>query len=237
MKNFSVAFLVFLGWCIIGFYFLNASDSLNRRSIFSSYLPPAQKVVLDFDDVDNSQSQNNLMKQELEDSNINSFVENNLARGNEQLIETLNKSIESKTLAIEKDRERLREAQLNTDSRKKNTVTRKVDYTFYPEFSIGGRVVDDYSSQDFLDYIKIRLEKKPNAKIKIIGYTDYVGSDIDNYKVAFKEAIQVRNYILVRLKIPESQVFAYSKGENDPIVLNTNESERKKNNRIEVIIE
>ncbi|WP_028375312.1 OmpA family protein [Leeuwenhoekiella sp. MAR_2009_132] len=237
MKNFSIAFLVFLGWCAIGFYFLKASDALNRRSIFSNYLPPSQNSGVNFNQLDSLESQKTLIKQELEDSNINSFVESNLARGNEQLIETLSKSIEAKTRAIEKDKERLREAKLNAESRKKNTVPRRVDYTFYPEFSIGGRVVDDYSSQEFLDYIKIRLEKKPNAKIKIIGYTDYVGSDIDNYKVAFKEAIQVRNYILVRLKIPENQVFAYSKGENDPIVLNTNESERKKNNRIEVIIE
>ena len=64
-----------------------------------------------------------------------------------------------------------------------------------------------------------------------------MGSEIDNYKVAYKEAVQVRNYILVRLKLPENQIFAYSKGESDPIVLNTNESERKKNNRIEVVIE
>lgn len=237
MKNFSIAFLVFLGWCTIGFYFLKASDALNRRSIFSNYLPPSQNSGINFNQLDSLENQKTLIKQELEDSNINSFVENNLARGNEQLIETLSKSIEAKTRAIEKDKERLREAKLNAESRKKNNVSRRVDYTFYPEFSIGGRVVDDYSSQEFLDYIKIRLDKKPNAKIKIIGYTDYVGSDIDNYKVAFKEAIQVRNYILVRLKIPENQVFAYSKGENDPIVLNTNESERKKNNRIEVIIE
>ncbi|WP_405327513.1 OmpA family protein [Leeuwenhoekiella sp. LLG6367-2.1] len=236
MKNFSIAFLVFLGWSAIGLYFLNASDALNRKSIFSSYAPVTELAGTGIN-LNDDDSLNTLSNKGLEDSNINSFVDNNLSRSNEQLIETLTKNIESNTQALEKDKERLREAQLHSGINNKSINSRRVDYTFYPEFSIGGRVVDNLSSQDFLDYIKLRLEKKPKAKVKVIGYTDYVGSEIDNYKMAYKEAVQVRNYILVRLKLPENQIFAYSKGESDPIVLNTNESERKKNNRIEVVIE
>ena len=237
MKNFALAFFVFVGWCTIGMYFLNASDALNRKSLFSSYIPVIQEI--DSNSLSpNSPLQNNKnIKSDLEDNIIDAYPDNNLTSGNEQIIETLTKSIEAKTLAIEKDKERLKEAQLKATGTKISGNTRKVDFTFYPEFYKGGKLVQDQKANNLLIYIRERLKNNPNARIKIVGHTDYVGNDIDNYKIALEWANKVKSFILNDLNLPDYQVSAYSSGENDPIVLNTSEDEGAKNNRIEVIIE
>jgi len=80
------------------------------------------------------------------------------------------------------------------------------------------------------------LKKYPNLNIVCKGYTCNIGSTAINMVVGLRRAETAKSY-LIENGIEENRVSAISMGESDPIVPNNNEENRRKNRRVEVIVE
>ncbi|RMD96286.1 MAG: hypothetical protein D6812_17370 [Deltaproteobacteria bacterium] len=83
-----------------------------------------------------------------------------------------------------------------------------------------------------LDEIAAILERFPDLRLEIIGYTDNRGDPKRNLRLSLKRAQRVKEYL--RLKgISEGRLIATGKGAADPIAPNDTEEGRARNRRIE----
>ena len=95
-------------------------------------------------------------------------------------------------------------------------------------------------SQNFITYadsVKTYLEKNPTKKLKIVGHTDSDGSDVLNDGLGFSRARNVVLFLSTKTGIDASRISSVSKGEKNPIVKNDTDANKRKNRRVEVIIE
>ena len=92
----------------------------------------------------------------------------------------------------------------------------------------------DLRPQSFhiLDRLIQILEKFPNYKIKVVGHTDWIGSDEYNQKLSEKRAYSVYKY-LVEHDVDKEMLSTEGKGETQPIDDNNTESGRARNRRVE----
>jgi hypothetical protein len=104
----------------------------------------------------------------------------------------------------------------------------------YPKFSGAGIQVND-ELENVLQEIITFTAINPDLKITVIGHTDNIGNDRDNYLQGLKYARQVRWYFVAKGGIKKSNIKAISKGESEPIASNNTQKGRKANNRIEII--
>jgi len=84
----------------------------------------------------------------------------------------------------------------------------------------------------FADYIK----HYPNAKIKVVGYTDTSGDPIQNKNLSIQRATSVKR-LLVKYGVPSSHITALGKGDLNPIAPNDTPEGREQNRRIEIIVQ
>lgn len=107
---------------------------------------------------------------------------------------------------------------------------------FYPVYNNADLILDKeivaYASE-----IKELLKKHPEKKVTIIGHTDNIGNSEDNFRIALRKSRQVKWYLTARRGIPRKFITATSRGEEEPIESNNSAWGRKKNNRIEIIID
>ncbi len=107
---------------------------------------------------------------------------------------------------------------------------------FYPEYN-GTDLILDKNLVAYAPELRKLLEENPDKKVTIIGHTDYVGDSKDNFTSGLKKARQVKWYLTSRRGIPRHKVNATSRGEEEPIESNKSDWGRKKNNRIEIIVD
>lgn len=107
---------------------------------------------------------------------------------------------------------------------------------FYPHYNSTDLILDKelviYATE-----LKRLLRDNPDKKVTILGHTDNVGSSQDNFTQGLKMSRQVKWYLTARRGIPRRKVTATSRGEEEPIATNKSLSGRKKNNRIEIIVD
>ena len=72
--------------------------------------------------------------------------------------------------------------------------------------------------------------------VRIVGYTDGVGSNAYNEKLSLRRAESVRNY-LAGHGVPADKITVEGKGKSDPIADNKTEAGRAKNRRVEVEVD
>lgn len=90
---------------------------------------------------------------------------------------------------------------------------------------------DKFKLKPIIAYMK----NHPNAKVKIIGYTDSIGSRHYNELLSLKRALSVRDE-LVNNGIRSSRFIVEGRGEDSPIASNETEEGRAKNRRVEFIL-
>ena len=112
-----------------------------------------------------------------------------------------------------------------------------VKQLFYPRYTRSAELILDKELVAYAKDLKAILKENPDKKITITGHTDNVGSAKDNFTIALKKARQVKWYLTARKGLPRSRIKAVSKGEIEPIESNNSNWGRKKNNRIEIIVE
>ncbi|RMA64446.1 OmpA family protein [Ulvibacter antarcticus] len=106
--------------------------------------------------------------------------------------------------------------------------------TVYPIFSNTGILVNK-NLEDLLTEVKHIVQNNPETRIELIGHTDNIGSDIDNYKMGLNYSMQVRWFLVAKGGIKRANIKASSKGESDPVDTNNSERGRIANRRIEIV--
>jgi len=91
----------------------------------------------------------------------------------------------------------------------------------------------DRKLESYTIELKNYLEKYSNKKVYIVGHTDSVG--VNNDQFGLDRANNVKDYLITQ-GISESIIEVSSKGENEPIATNKTEEGRAKNRRIEITI-
>ena len=79
------------------------------------------------------------------------------------------------------------------------------------------------------------LKQNPSYKIQIAGYTDNSGTEINNIALSYARAKSVAEF-LINEKIPKKNITYKGMGSQTPLVPNSNEENKLKNRRVEVLI-
>lgn len=87
-----------------------------------------------------------------------------------------------------------------------------------------------------LDAIAAVLKKYPNYKAVIEGHTDSSGNPETNLKLSIERAANFLRYIVDKGSIPPDQVSSAGYGDTHPIASNADETGRKQNRRIDMVI-
>ena len=83
-----------------------------------------------------------------------------------------------------------------------------------------------------VDFVK----KYPGAKIRLDGYTDYIGTDAYNIKLSESRAGAVKDYLIKEAGVDSSKITAVGHGKADPVADNKTAEGRAENRRVEVSI-
>ncbi len=82
-----------------------------------------------------------------------------------------------------------------------------------------------------------QLQTMPNAQLNIDGFTDDIGTDEANIKLSLQRAQAVSAILKEELKSKTSFVYKETgKGKANPVVPNNSEENRKKNRRVEILV-
>ncbi len=86
-----------------------------------------------------------------------------------------------------------------------------------------------------LNILAKALEENPDIRIKIDGYTDFIGSEGYNLELSVKRAKAIKNYLVDR-GVKSSNISIEGYGKQNPIANNATAAGRAKNRRVEFII-
>jgi len=87
-----------------------------------------------------------------------------------------------------------------------------------------------------LDKIAGIIKDSPEIKVEITGHTDSIGSASYNQQLSLKRAQNVMDYF-VKTKSLSSEVFLIGYGCKKPLVSETDEESKRKNRRVEILLE
>jgi len=85
----------------------------------------------------------------------------------------------------------------------------------------------------YLNQVAQKLQKHPDLKLLLVGYTDNIGSDASNKILGMKRANRIKNRLLKK-GIEASRIIVKSEGKNQPIADNNTSEGRKQNRRVEI---
>ena len=233
MKNFSKAFVIFLFWAGIGIFFLYSTNAFVGDESLKSQSGP------EINNADNSEVDTHFGNAETDTDTINetSYIDDHLND-----IDTLQTEVYTEnSLLFDELNSSLKDHYIKKPAEKaEKSVPKRVKSPrgdiIYPRYSNGGLVMDK-KLQQYANSIKEKLDTHTDYQLIIVGHTDNVGNDVDNYLIALERARQIKWYLTTRMGLDEDRVSAISKGETEPLFNNDTKAHRSKNNRIEVIIE
>ena len=255
MKGFWGTFFIFLLWATAGIYYIHVKESKDS-SVQSPMRIPAEKeavtsstpttyIETETTEIDSISTIDSTAIMVITDTitpsqpsydtieNDNIYISDNTNIDSQLLADEIKKSIAiSDTVDIDKDEpaiEYKRETIINDNPNATSQI-------FYPEYANTDLILD----KDLVAYateLKKILTENSNKKVTIIGHTDNVGNAEDNFRIALKKSRQIKWYLTTRRGIKRSRIAAISRGESSPIESNTSIWGRKKNNRIEIIVD
>ena len=88
-----------------------------------------------------------------------------------------------------------------------------------------------------LDVVGAFIKEKNIKQIRVIGYTDNIGSDEYNLKLSLQRAQSVADYLINCAKIDAKLFKIEGKGKANPIAPNDSDENRAKNRRVEIKLE
>ncbi|MFA7327610.1 MAG: OmpA family protein [Candidatus Kapaibacterium sp.] len=101
-------------------------------------------------------------------------------------------------------------------------------------FDTGEYALKESSNSELKNLLKL-LQLNPNMKIKIVGYTDNVGSDASNLTLSKNRANSVYEWLISNNIIKEN-ISSEGMGRKDPVATNDTEEGRQLNRRVEFTI-
>jgi len=118
-----------------------------------------------------------------------------------------------------------------TKSVTKKTLSKKILYLGFDKKTFTeNKIIDNY-----LKDLKKYITTNKNAQIYVVGYTDSIGTETDNYWIGNERANNFRLFLISK-GIKKERIHASSKGENNPINKNNSLESRRKNRRIEITV-
>ena len=239
MLNFIKAFGVFLFWSAIGMAYLHYTDAFEKYKSYNDGFDVEEVDAVsgagedsgDYDVLKNPK--NDYLRTP---SDTNTYANGDL------ILDEINYAIEkNKEAAVEEEKrkelEKLKEDALRNKANNPPAIPpRKMGENIYPDFDDYNELIINSNLRKIGIFIKKQLDQNPDKKLLIIGHTDNVGNNNDNYLVALQHAHQFEKYLVKTFDIDNSRVYVDSKGEAEPIVPNTSVY-RDKNNRIEILID
>lgn len=254
MKGFLGTFFIFLLWASAGIYYVHIKEgrknataipvdtiqdeNTSKASNNSIDIIEKEKPKLSIKDTAIAKEPNPINKDSLINEtsfdiiNSLSLLENS-SIDPQLLADEIKKSIAiSDTIDINKDEPDIAYKDEEVTTNASNTASQ----IFYPNYANSDLILDKelvmYATQ-----LKKILKENPNKKVTIIGHTDNVGNAEDNFRIGLKKSRQIKWYLTVRRGIERSKITAISRGESSPIENNSSTWGRKKNNRIEIIVD
>lgn len=97
----------------------------------------------------------------------------------------------------------------------------------------GGGVLLTTDSQRTMTEALVAAESRSGGDIVITGYTDTVGTDLQNDALSRRRAQQVRQMFIER-RFPPSRIEAVGRGERDPAVPTADETDEPRNRRVTI---
>lgn len=91
-----------------------------------------------------------------------------------------------------------------------------------------------YDSYPVLDQVADLMNKYPNHKLEVFGFTDNRGKDRDNKVLSVKRAFKVKYYLVYQKGIKMSRISSDGFGEASPISSNESAEGRAMNRRVEL---
>lgn len=91
------------------------------------------------------------------------------------------------------------------------------------------------NAEAYLDGLADYLKANPKATVDIVGHTDNQGTEVELQKISMDRALQVRTY-LQKKGIPLRRLFASGKSSFSSIADNRTEAGRKRNRRVEIVV-
>lgn len=256
MKGFWGTFFIFLLWATAGIYYIHIKetkgvpekppitipieekvpDTTPKIDIPEITTTESEEIAADSVIIDTTTTDSTLITDassinEIDDNNV--YINDNTNVDSQLLAEEIKKSIAiSDTIDINKDEptiEYKNEAVVPENPNASSQI-------FYPRYANTDLILDKkliaYATQ-----LKKVLKENPDKKVTIIGHTDNVGNAEDNFRIGLKKSRQIKWYLTTRRGIKRSRITAISRGESSPIEDNSNTWGRKKNNRIEIIVD
>lgn len=254
MKGFLGTFFIFLLWASAGIYYVHIKEgrknatpipvdtiqdeNISKTSNNSIDIIEKEKPESPTKDTTTTKELNPIDKDSLINEtsfdiiNSLSLLENS-SIDPQLLADEIKKSIAiSDTIDINKDEPDIAYKDEEVTTNASNTSSQ----IFYPNYANSDLILDKelvmYATQ-----LKKILKENPNKKVTIIGHTDNVGNAEDNFRIGLKKSRQIKWYLTVRRGIKRSKITAISRGESSPIEDNSSTWGRKKNNRIEIIVD
>lgn len=87
-----------------------------------------------------------------------------------------------------------------------------------------------------LDKAVVFVEKYPNSKIELDGYTDNTGTKVYNQRLSEKRAQAVKQYLIEKAGVDPLRISTFGRGESNPVADNQKEKGRFENRRVEILI-
>lgn len=237
MLNFIKAFGVFICWSTIGLVYLHYSGAFEkykaaRDNNFEETIDAISgegapntvddTIVIGNEDVDNDST--GYANQELLVNEMNSAIKKN------------------EEAAVEEQRKKDLELKKKEEAKKTSSIVntppnpnREIGDFIYPGFDYYNEPLKDTKNKNIAKVILQKLQDNPAKKILIIGHTDHIGSNYDNYLIALQRAKGLKNYMIEVFNVDPARINIDSKGENEPIY-QKNDPKSDLNNRIEVVL-
>jgi len=238
VKGFLGAFFVFIFWATGGIYYISKTNpELANKKAESTFVTNTNKIGAPTPEVTPEKTEvlevaSEQEEQELTSTNQDSLIVQESSSNSQLLADELKKSITiSDTIDINQGEPELKyeEEILEEEA--------PVSQLFYPRYTKSAELILDKKLVDYAKELKILLKENPDKKVTITGHTDNIGSAKDNFAIGLKKSRQVKWYLTARKGLPRSRIKAISKGEIEPIESNNSNWGRKKNNRIEILVE
>lgn len=102
-------------------------------------------------------------------------------------------------------------------------------------FNTGSDVIQSASYAE-IEMIAQYLKKHPNKKIYVVGHTDNTGNYQNNMSLSARRAGSVKKALTSKYGIADSRMIAAGVGPLAPEATNTGEAGRKKNRRVEIVL-
>lgn len=237
MKGFLGAFLIFIFWASGGIYYVNktGTNAVQKEVTRTNKIPTTVKDKVPTNSLQISSQEIEVNAQDKKEDLVTDSIITSKTTSNSQLLAAeLKKSIAiSDTIDIDTGEPALNyenEIALPSDEKLSSNL-------FYPRYTSSSELILDKKLVEYAGELKKLLKENPDKKVTIVGHTDNIGNARDNFTAALKKSRQVKWYLTARRGIPRSFITATSRGEEEPIESNKTKWGRKKNNRIEIIID